>query len=272
MPRHRRPSRVTPGLISLLVPFRAEDAHRSELWRWLRSYWGYEMRGAEIVMGRNRDRPFCKTCAVNDAARRARGDTFVILDADCFIDGSVIQRCADRINQSERAGHPLWFVPYRHIFRLTSAATERVLDSNPRDPLRFPSPPAAVDVESTLGSGFGHRFGALIQVMSRRAFDTVGGMDPRFRGWGGEDIAFVRALDTLYGPHKTSNNDVLHLWHAKIGENFKDRKWVGQRLPQANDKLASRYGAATGKPVIMRALVDAGHSAPSSRWPRRRDT
>lgn len=253
---HRR--RVVPGLISLLVPFRAEDAERQEIWDWLRAYWSYELRGAEVVMGRSDQRPFSKTQAVNDAARRARGDTFVILDADCYIDGEVIQRCADRIYRSERDGYPLWFIPYRHIYRLTPAATDRIKASDPRHPLRFPSPPALADVESTLGSGFGHRFGALIQVMSRGAFKTVGGMDTRFAGWGGEDIAFVRALDTLYGPHKTTDNDVLHLWHAKIGKNFKDRKWVGQRYPQANDALAMRYHHATGKPVAMRALVDGG--------------
>lgn len=250
--------KVQPGLISLLVPFRAEDAQRAEIWAWLKKYWSYELRGAEIVMGRSNSKPFCKTCAVNDAASRAHGDTFVILDADCYFDGSVIQRVADRIAEVERRGHAVWFVPYRHIYRLTEAATASVLASPPRDPLRFASPPPLVDVESTLGSGFGHRFGALIMIMSRKAFQTVGCMDPRFRGWGGEDIAFVRALDTLYGPHKTTNNDVLHLWHARIGENFKDRKWVGQTRPQANDALANKYNLASGHPAAMRELVDAG--------------
>lgn len=250
--------RVQPGRISFLVPFRADDEHRARIWRWLKAYWSFELRSAEIVVGRNRGRPFSKTSAVNDAARRARGDTFVILDADCYFDGSVIQRCADRIAESERHGDPLWFVPYRHIYRLTEAATAQVLASTPRRPLRFSSPPPAADIESTHGSGFGHKFGALIQVMSRTAFETVGCMDPAFAGWGGEDVAFVRALDTLYGPHKTTDNDVLHLWHAKIGQDFKSRRWVGQAHPQANDRLAMRYHAATGNQAAMRALVDAG--------------
>lgn len=257
------------GLISLLVPYLPADAQRATLWHWLRRYWRYELRGAEVVIGRNHNKPFSKTQAVNDAARRANGDTFVILDADAYIDGSVIQRCSDRIHESERNGHPLWFVPYRSIYRLTPTATDRVLTSPPKNPLRFPTPPNPVDVESTLGSGFGHKFGALIQIMSRNAFETVGCMDPRFnKGWGGEDVAFLRAVDTLYGPHKTTDNDVLHLWHAKIGTDYKDRRWVGQDKPRGNDKLAMEYHQATNRPAQMRALVDAGCALnkPYHRW------
>lgn len=249
---------IQRGLISVLVPFRAADNQRQELWDWLEQYWSWELPGAEILVGTNTAEPFCKTCAVNQAAARAHGDIIVILDADCLIDGEVVERCARRIRQSERLDVPLWFIPYRHIYRLTDAATQQVLASSPRHPLQFSSPPPLVDVESTLGSGFGHRFGALIQIMSHAAFNLVGGMDPRFSGWGGEDIAFVRAVDTLYGPHKTTDNDVLHLWHSKIGKDFKDRMWQGQDKPRNNDRLAMAYHTATGSPLAMRALVDAG--------------
>ncbi len=257
--RHHEDERE-PIRISLLVPFKPDNKHRVKVWRWLRRYWGYELPEAEIVMGTDISKPFCKTAAVNDAASRARGDIFVILDADTYISGKVIRRCADRIEAARRQGHHLWFVPYRRVFRLTPEASERVIESDPRRPTRFPSPPDHDDVEGMEGSSFGHLFGAMIQILPREAFELVGGMDPRFRGWGGEDVAFVRAVDTLYGKHKTSRNDVLHLWHPKHGKDWRTREWQGQSRPRINDNLAMRYHVATGDHVRMRALVDEGHA------------
>jgi predicted glycosyltransferase involved in capsule biosynthesis len=256
--RRRRPQ------ISLLVPFQSDSntPQRQRIWRWVRDYWQSELPDAEIVVGQSHGEVFSKTEAVNDAANRARGRIFVILDSDCYIPGSVIRRCVDQINDAERRGHSLWFIPFRHLYRLTESVTEIVLGHDPRDPPRFPTPPDLEDVESTLGSAHGHRFGALIQIMSRRAFFIVGGMDPRFRGWGGEDIAFVRALDTLYGNHKTTDNDVLHLWHPKIGVNYEDRMWQGQVDPKANERLSVRYKLATGDREMMQRLVNEAHDRP----------
>lgn len=245
--------------ISLLVPFRTEDPHRHKVFAWLKRYWAHELPEAEIVEGHDWGMPFSKTCAVNDAASRARGDIFVILDADAYLPGEVIRLAAARINRARRHNHPLWFVPYRRVYRLTVEATCNVLHSDPRDPYRFPTPPDDLDVESTQGSAFGHRFGALIQIVPREAFELVGGMDPRFRAWGGEDVSFVRALDTLYGKHKTTDNDVLHLWHPKIGTGWATREWDGQKGPRENDQLAIRYNQATGDRVRMRRLVNEGH-------------
>jgi hypothetical protein len=259
-PEHEAPE--TPQ-ISLLVPFRADDnaPHRTRVWEWLREYWSWELPDAEIVIGISQGRAFSKTEAVNDAASRATGRVFVILDSDTYMRGSEISHCADAIDDALRRGDKLWFIPYRHLYRLTEETTEAILESEPRDPLRFPTPPPDGEVESTLGSMHGHRFGAMIQIMPREAFETVGCMDRRFRGWGGEDIAFVRALDTLYASHKTTDTDVLHLWHATIGSGHINRMWQGQDSPRANEELAARYNRATGDRAKMRALVDAGCEA-----------
>ncbi len=260
--------------ISLLVPFRTDMAHRGDLWAWLHRYWNCRLPGVEIVIGHDKKaerkffkKPFSKTSAVNDAFQRSHGDVIVILDADAYIDEAVVAHCAGRIRSAVAAGGRMWFVPYRRIYRLTRAATRRVLRSKPCDPYRFPSPPAPEDTEGQEGSMYGHRYGALIQVMPREAFEIVGGMDCRFRGWGGEDVSFLRALDTLYTKHKNTPNDVLHLWHpikkagdwlSPQGAWWETRVWNGQKKPQANDKLAVKYWHATFNPEKMRKLVNEG--------------
>lgn len=246
--------------ISLLVPFRADykQPERIRTWIWLRRYWKAQLPGAEIVMGSSTGEIFSKTEAVNDAASRASGRIFVILDSDAYMDPKVIQGCADEIDYAQRRGQNRWFIPYRALYRLTREKSDQILESDPTEPLELQvsSPPADEDVESTVGSMHGRRYGAMIQMMPREAFALVGGMDPRFRGWGGEDISFARAVDTLYGKHKTTNNDVLHIWHPKFGADYHTRRWQGQTSGEPNKHLATRYSLATGDRDRMRALVD----------------
>ena len=265
--------------ISLLVPLGGCEIWRILDWAWLRAYWEWHLPDAEIVIGRDRRsdrhwwRPkppaFSKACAINDAFRRSHGDIIVILDADTYLHANVVKHCAERIRAMRRAGVRSWFVPYTSLYRLTKGATERLLESSPRHPMHIPNPPPPSDIEGTSGSGLGHKFGALCQIMPREAFLTVGGLDPRMRGWGAEDAAFLRALNTLWCHYTKTPNDILHLWHPKIvmgtdrwpdgqGNAWEIRAWAGQSAPRANDWLGSQYAKATGNPTKMRHLVDEG--------------
>lgn len=255
-------------LISLLVPFRANknSPHRARIWNFLRTYWSWELPDAEIVIGRSKSRVFSKTEAVNDAARRARGRVLVILDSDVYLRGEVILKAARDIEEAARKGHNLWFVPYRRLYRLTESASELVLSSNPVRPKRFPSPPDKADVESMIGSGHAHHYGAMIQILPRAAFFAVGGMDVRFCGWGSEDVSFVYAVDTLWGKHKTLKADILHLWHPVYGKALSDRAWEDQGAAGGNGNLGMRYSRARGDVAKMRALVDEGLPPPKRHW------
>lgn len=172
--------------ISLVVPihFNADD-QRAVNWRWLFDYWRAQLPEADIVPGYDRQAinhnlPFSKSCAVNDGVRKATGDILVIIDADGFVPASTILECAQRIRQARNEGHRLWFVPYRQFYRLTEAASARLLASDPKHPLEFPTPPWPEDILDTSGSQLGHWYGAGIQILPREAFDIVGGWDERF--------------------------------------------------------------------------------------------
>ena len=261
--------------ISILVPFHCPNPNnqRAKNWRWLKRYWEYHLPGAEMIIGKDQaaiddpDIPFSKSVAVNDAASRAKGDIFVIVDADGYISIESVLHCAKKIREALRKGRRLWYVPYRRFFRLTKDASWKVLRSDPRKhPYKFPHPPHAKDVQSTDGSQHGHWYGAMIQIMPAEAFWEVGGWDERFRGWGGEDHAAMRAMDTLYWRHKTMPDQVLHLWHPMFqptGESqgwvdWNERVWANQRSAGANTELSNRYYGAYGDQVRMRKLVDEG--------------
>jgi hypothetical protein len=272
--------------ISILIPFRAnvDQIQRLRNVVWLKRYWKAQLPGAEIIIGKDpqvEGSPFSKSVAVNDAASKASGDILVIVDADGYISADSVLYCAKEIREARKRGRKLWFVPYRKFFRLTEAASNALLQSHPKDPLKFPEPLPQDFILGDTDPTVGHWYGAMIQICPREAFDAVGGWDERFRGWGGEDHAAMRAMDTLYGLHMTLPGHVLHVWHPQIGPegtkaqvHWKERMWAGQDEPGANDKLAGRYYGAYRNPDKMRKLVDEGKSGEpvigAHKHPRRR--
>jgi glycosyltransferase involved in cell wall biosynthesis len=258
--------------ISIIIPFRPDHSSRDYTKKWLVKYWKtvFADDPVEVIICRDYWQPFSKTSALNNGVRRARGDILVMIDADAWIDPNVISRAASLIRLSENVwGHPLWFVPYRRVYRLTKPATDRLIgDSCPLVFERFnhrnslnigvEDPPPAEDVENLSTAHYGHRYGALCQIMSKKAFRTVGAMDCRFRGWGGEDVSFMRAVDTLYGKHKTFDEPIYHFAHYKIGDTYFTRKWSKQDKALPNGNLALRYHRAFGDRRKMRELVAEG--------------
>lgn len=270
--------------ISILVPSHFVDPDwrtgpRAKAWHWLEQYWKENLPYVEVVIGEDKDAsddlPFSKSVAVNDAAYKARGDIYVIIDTDAYLPIESVIRCSQEICMARKRGHKLWFIPYRRLYRMTQAASDRIMSSDPANPPRIPSPPPESDylnkeifygtdhVYSKPISGIGHWYGAMAQIMSREAFDEVGGWDPRFRGWGGEDHAAMCAMDTLYSPHKTLLGPIFHLWHPTIDPKMVDpkntgrhRMWAGQKADHTNDRLSHRYYWANRHPLRMRNLVN----------------
>jgi hypothetical protein len=257
--------------ISILIPFQCSDNsnQRAKNWDWLEKYWKAHLPGAEIIMGSDSDAarltiPFSKAAAVNDAASKAKGDVFVIVDADGYVSTEMVLKCVEEIRTARKRKNRLWFIPYRSFYRLNQNATSNLLDSAPEKPLKFSAPPDKYHTLDT-GSTHGHLFGALIQIVPREAFELVGGWDKRFCGWGGEDVAAMHAFDTLYWPHKTTPDQVLHMWHPMFSlqgtsewVHWKERVWEGQTSSNSNGHLSMMYHAAINKPQEMRKLVGDG--------------
>ncbi len=262
--------------LSILVPFGGKNPYRIKVWSWLNRFWQSHLTiDYEIIVGtdsrsarRHRPSPFSKSRAVNNAFARSSGDIIVVLDADAFLDPAVIEHCARRIRAQMRAGVHSWAIPYRYLLRLTQLATDELLDSDPCHPWHIPDPPPPEDVEGHDGSGWGHIYGALIQIMPREAFELVGGFDTRFEGWGGDDAHMVQKLDTMWGKHFMTPNNVYHLWHPKHvvaqgidveGRRAEIRAWDNQKQVRNNDWLSYQYNFANGNPERMRRIMRGDH-------------
>jgi glycosyltransferase involved in cell wall biosynthesis len=254
-PFHRRKR----GKLSVLIPFTSQDLHRIRTVTWVKEFYETHLpRGTEFIIGTNYDQPFCKTAAVNQAASKATGDIIVILDADCYMDPNDLVDAAERIRSAQARGIKTWFVPYRRFYRLREDISDELLRSDPCRPLVIPDPPPAsyIEVNRNTNISAGHWWGALVQIMPLEAFRAAGGMDERFKGWGGEDISFMHAVDTLWGKHKTTNNPVYHIWHpTKPGRWKGTRMWDGQEVPEMNDWLVDKYEEAKYDHDAMKRLT-----------------
>lgn len=243
--------------ISILIPFASKDPYRKAVFEWLLEYWKHELPDAEVIVGNSCGKVFCKNEALNNAFRKSTGRVIAMLDADAYIEGRIIEKAADEI--LENLDNHLWFVPYRHLYRLSEGITANIIASDPSNPLKIVCPPPKNQLDDDgQKSGYGHRFMAMAAVFPREAVYTLGCWDSRFVGWGSEDACLLRALDTLWGKHKTLNECIFHLWHPFIGKDYKTRKWAGQERAGTNNRLANRYNDAKGKPTKMRKLVDEG--------------
>lgn len=261
-------------LLSVIIPFSSKEPIRKRNFKWVLKYWMNELPNAEFIIGHTSSMPFCKGEAINEGIRKSKGHVICVLDADAFMNSPfVIRYCAEQIMEELKEGRHFWYVPYRELIKLSEEATEKLVKRNPRThPLLFLS---ADDIDPTMSFKYGNRYAAMVIVFPRAAYDKIHNLDERFVGWGGEDVSLLKALDTLWGKHKTVDTTVYHLWHPTIGRNYKDRMWVGQVELEANNKLAVRYHKANRAPKEMQQLIeeskfyyDVTHPEKKDRWNR----
>lgn len=230
---------------SLLVPFRDADGTRTKAKDWIVARWAHVYPKLEIIVAPDDGvDPFNKSMAVNRAAAKATRDIFAICDADTWIDHKYVVHALRLLDQ----GVP-WVVPARMSLRLRQDVSERILSMKPSAKL----PP--------LGRRDAEVYGPVVGFLwftTRKAFEAVGGMDERIRGWGGEDTMFTRAMDVVNGRHRRlTQGEVMSLWHTRPRDQDGSRVWQGQgrrKLEHDKEALARRYAHARTPAAMLKVL------------------
>lgn len=228
----------------LIVPRHSDgDGPRDKAWEWCRARWRALHPGLRICEASWW--PWSKAVAVNECVRSVtelatgRGRpprVLIVADADVFIDPVAIDRA---VAAARRVG---WAVPHGLVYRLDEHATADVLGSPP-DLRLAESPNPRVTRPPYLGLAAGG-----IVVVTAAAWATVGGFDPRFETWGGEDVSLGWALQTLVGPGIRIGMPLWHLDHPPTHR---------YKRPEYADTLAlqARYEAANGDRSAMAEIV-----------------
>lgn len=223
--------------VSLIVPLRPDGAERDRNWAYVRARYERLYPDWEIVCHPgNPTGPWSKGTAVNAAVRQASGDVLIVADADVLVGAEVLPRAIVALEDAA------WVVPHGHVYRLTERVTAELIETQP-DPR-----PAHISSASCRRLRRPGPAGGGLVVARQDDFATVGGIDERFTGWGGEDISLARALDTLVGRHVRLRAPAWHLDHEPMARR------EGNRASEASEALAARYLEAEGDPNAMAAL------------------
>jgi len=210
----------------VIVPFHGDCPYRLVALDWVREQHEWPVT---VAAG---GEPWVKAAAIGPAIEASKADVLVIADADCWTDG---------LPEAVRAvelGAP-WAKPHALVHRLTEESTRSFMAGEPwtgldQEPYR-----------GVAGGGF---------VVARRETLLEIPMDPRFVGWGQEDIAWAVALHTLAGPAWLGDADLIHLWHPP--QKRLSRMWGSTE----SKRLLRRYVAAKSKPDLMRSLIEEIHA------------
>ncbi|MCK9921599.1 galactosyltransferase-related protein [Frankia sp. AgPm24] len=224
-----------------MVPFRPDGADRDRIWSWLADRWrtthpGWELRVGEYPASAG---PWRKSAAVRAALTGCTARVLVIADADVWVTPTDVLAQAVTLAAD---GAP-WVMPHRQVRRLSPETTARVLAGEPVE--------QAGATRGALAERpyVGMRGGGLL-VIRADAWEQVGGFDPRFAGWGGEDEALGLAADALLGQGVRLPGVLWHLWHPPAP---RLSRTVGSKPSR---RLVARYQTARRDPAAMARLVD----------------
>lgn len=214
---------------SVLVPYRADGAWRDRAWEWNRLRW--ETLGVELIVTSPGPgagaADFNHPRAINQAAEEASSDVLIVADADTGSEAEWVQEAVALV----RSGAP-WVLP-RFYDKLTRESTELLLGESS-------IPPYEVEWRGDSVSWSG------LVVVPREGFKAVGGYDERWIYWGGDDVAFACAMNTLWGRVQRLEGAAVHLWHSREGLDAQ---------PQDQHELMYRYLAAEGDAAAMHELI-----------------
>jgi len=208
------------------VPWRGSEPHRGRAWRTVRTWW--DQFDYEMFSAAGPDGPMNRSAARNQAAAAAgEWDVAVFADADTIGQPELIPAAVEAAQQGVIA------YPFTRFEGWTPQQTQAVYQGRP--PGR--------------GRGVKHPSPGGILAVDRALFETVGGWDEKFVGWGYEDLAFAVACRTLGGVHREPGT-IYHLWHPVAAE-----KPAAIRYKTTNRARRDRYKQVDGDPEAMRKLL-----------------
>lgn len=235
--------------VLVAIPWSGWDPHRQAALAWVAHQWG--TAGYQPTLGIPDGDTWCKAEAVRNAIADQPGDILVIADADVHCEG--VQDAIDAV----RRGAP-WARPHRLVWRLSQASTAAVLaGAEPRQGMELdPDEPTATR-PGRRNEGYGGVDGGGIVVVRRDIYEDCP-LDPRFRGWGHEDVSWARALTVLHGGPTRFGHDLWHLWHPP-------QPRLSRGFGSGESALLQDTYSRARSPEAMRRLIDQAKEALCSR-------
>lgn len=217
----------------VLVPRRAGNPYRDSVWEWVSAWWDQHV-GLPVYVGEHLDGPFNRSAALNAASALAgEWDVAILIDADVILDPRLVFATL-----AIASGTPGPALAYDERIHLDRHGTRLILDGFSGSWRPFTRTRLTDSCSSAI-------------AVSRDLWETSGGFDEMFVGWGWEDVAFRCAVETFGLPLTKLQGTLWHLWHPKSTENDRSAP-----LCQANQARGALYKEARMNRPKMIALRD----------------
>lgn len=219
--------------VGVVIPYGGRDRYRARSLNYVIDYHRSSHRTPWIRVGRDSGADFNRSAAVNRAVAElpASVDLLIINDADSFVTPDQLREAVALAREA-----PGLVRAYTRYRRLSRAAADRCR-SWQQILLADDS-----DIEWQQSPAYAHGVAAI----QRACFEEAGGYDPKFTGWGYEDMAFELALDARW-PDRRVPGDLHHHWHHAAD----DQSEAARR----NAALYhNRYEPLRGNPAALLAL------------------
>lgn len=234
--------------VGVVIPTRAGDEWRARALEWVLAFYAREHPSWPVVLGELDDDDEWSKGAAIAAGVELLDDvsTVIVADADSWISNTgELVRAVDLVQSGRRR----WIVPHRLVYRLRDVETERL----------YADPTHRARTRTVCRTPYVGPAGGGITVVSAELLDEVP-VDRRFLGWGGEDVSWGWALETLAHPVERLEGRLVHLWHPHPAPNL--------RGSPESEELVAQYRAARGFPRRMRAVVAGDTWEPLDPLPR----
>lgn len=186
--------------VVVLTPWRSDDGPRERLWKAT----GPEIRELGFAMYRSDsgDDPFSVARSYNHASKMAgKWDMAVLYSADVWVPAGQIHKAIDKAVELGRLTYA-----WDRCLSLSESATDKFVDGQRSfegsEVLKVGVPPGGP------------------RVITRKLWDTFGGFDPRFVGWGSEDWAFRHMAEVMGGVPARIEGPLIKLRHPKDHPSF----------------------------------------------------
>lgn len=214
--------------LSIIFPYRPGNKYYDTNLVYVRNKLEKEFPKSEIILGEedNTNLPFSRSNAINNGVAQSNNNILMIHDTDMLLPKKNIEKGTKLLKT-----YPMIY-PYYHYLLLSKETSQKIkngMDYTYEDLLK-------TDIQE-LGEPGNIGGGAIL--LRRDAYDTIGGYDERFIGWGWEDVLFNYKIKETYPVYEGAwgkwldNDNIFHLWHPEADKNNNNQKLY--------EKLAEKF-------------------------------
>ncbi|MCT4565822.1 MAG: galactosyltransferase-related protein [Maledivibacter sp.] len=187
--------------ISILINYK-EGYHNDMNWWIVKNRYESILPDAQICVGHYKKGEYNKSSVINDAAKNATGDIFIIVDSNIIFNLRSITKGLTILDQYS------FIIPYNNLIYLDYYSTQY-----------FHSLSTDITINNAYFNGYKKSIGHTgdIFIVTRKNFEAIGGFDESITEWNEEDIDFANRLFNEFGDyHRLINESIWSLFYEKI--------------------------------------------------------